>query len=65
MNKYLEVKNKLENQGWHVYLGQAGKSYFSKSVAAGLVIVVDQCTGEHDASIWCPQYFADKHMPQL
>jgi hypothetical protein len=64
MRKYLEIKNKLEDQGWYIYFSRGGKSYFSKPGVA-LIIMADHCTGEHDVSRGCPISYAEKHMPQL
>ena len=62
---YTEQKKNLEEQGWKVSNSIGGKSYFDRPGISGLVVEVDQATGEADIHIGCPEYFAEEHKPSL
>lgn len=63
MSKYLNQKAHLEEQGWFGYESKGGKTYFRKNDIAGLVVEVDQVTGEAKLQVGCPPSFAEKHAP--
>jgi hypothetical protein len=65
MKNYLEVKEKLEKQGWYVYQSMGGKSYFGKKDVVGIGVVVDQATGETQIYTAAPKYYIEKHKPVL
>lgn len=65
MSNYTEQKANLEAQGWRMYQGMGGKSYFGKKDVSGLAVVVDQYTGSAILEIGCPKDLAEKHKPEL
>jgi len=65
MGDYIEQKKNLEEQGWNVSNSVGGKSYFGKPGISGLVVEVDQVTGDAEIHKGCPGSFAEKHKPVL
>lgn len=63
MNKYTEQKENLEKQNWHIYKSEGGKSFFTSKDISGIIVEVDQVTGETTINKGCPDDYFQKNKP--